>query len=580
MCLVGAERTLIGSADRVTVVSESLRRYFAERYDATAEFIPNGIPNKQRVPPGTLLTAHDLVPGKYVLFASRLTPEKGCHDLIAAFNTLDATLLAQSGMKLVIAGGTAPENYLAELRAQADPERVCFVGHLGGDELAEVFSNAYAFVLPSYIEGMSMALLEAIAYALPVLASDIPENRAVLGDFGTYCAPRNVADLRRELDRLIRSPNAAFRMSDRMARLCAPGLASSCGTLRPPVPHRYAAPPRYRCRCARQRMTLFTTAPRLLVDRLLQKFGRAAGLVLLARVLQNLNGFLLSILIVRRFGLQGAGTLVIATIAIVVLALIGTCGLPYTLARMNIDPRQRNTVGLFACMAVVPLSLPFVGALGLIVGHSHKEALVIALLALGGPFFAQTNITNALQVLLNKPGDAIIPPIGNLLGLIVAAWVSPGFVTFAAILAAFRFAAIGCAFLRLPCRRTSFRMLITHMADGARYLIADAINLGTDQAAMLILSFILSRAQLGLLGLCRQLITVSDTPGWSQIQAFYPGMVADPARNGPLLISRLRWIGIVSAASVALLTAPLGLWIYRAPGFLVLAPLLQVSTPI
>ena len=167
MCLVGAERTLIGSADRVTVVSESLRRYFAERYDATAEFIPNGIPNKQRVPPGTLLTAHDLVPGKYVLFASRLTPEKGCHDLIAAFNTLDATLLAQSGMKLVIAGGTAPENYLAELRAQADPERVCFVGHLGGDELAEVFSNAYAFVLPSYIEGMSMALLEAIAYALP-----------------------------------------------------------------------------------------------------------------------------------------------------------------------------------------------------------------------------------------------------------------------------------------------------------------------------------------------------------------------------------------------------------------------------
>jgi hypothetical protein len=123
-------------------------------------------------------------------------------------------------------------------------------------------------------------------------------------------------------------------------------------------------------------------------------------------------------------------------------------------------------------------------------------------------------------------------------------------------------------------------MLITHMADGARYLIADAINLGTDQAAMLILSFILSRAQLGLLGLCRQLITVSDTPGWSQIQAFYPGMVADPARNGPLLISRLRWIGIVSAASVALLTAPLGLWIYRAPGFLVLAPLLQVSTPI
>ena len=316
--------------------------------------------------------------------------------MIAAFNTLDATLLAQSGMKLVIAGGTAPENYLTELRAQADPERVRFVGHLGGDELAEVFSNAYAFVLPSYIEGMSMALLEAIAYALPTLASDIPENRAVLGDFGMYCAPRNVADLRRELDRLIRSPDAAFRMSDRMARprarigeqlrhVTTTCTAPLCGAPALSLPVRPSTHDLI------HNSATVVGRPAAAEVRSRRRAGPAGARPAEPEWLPSVDLDRTSLRPARR------RELVIATIAIVVLALIGTCGLPYTLARMNIDPRQRNTVGLFACMAVVPLSLPFVGALGLIVGHSHKEALVIALLALGGPFFAQTNITNACR---------------------------------------------------------------------------------------------------------------------------------------------------------------------------------------
>jgi len=65
---------------------------------------------------------------------------------------------------------------------------------------------------------------------------------------------------------------------------------------------------------------------------LAHRFGREASLVLLARVLQNANGFLLSVLIVRRFGLAAAGTLTIATIATVVIELFGTFGLTWTSA--------------------------------------------------------------------------------------------------------------------------------------------------------------------------------------------------------------------------------------------------------
>ncbi|HVJ42138.1 MAG TPA: glycosyltransferase family 4 protein [Dongiaceae bacterium] len=198
--LQAAERCVVTCADEITVVSESLRRYLRERYDRRAIHIPNGLPKKARIPAGDLLTRHGLTPGKYFLFASRLTPEKGCHDLIAAFNTLDTDI------KLAIAGGVGPADYLAQLRQRVDPRRVAFLGHLAQDELGEAFSNATAFVLPSYIEGMSMALLEAIAYRLPVLVSDIDANALVVGNNGLTFRTGDIGDLSNRLRQLAETP--------------------------------------------------------------------------------------------------------------------------------------------------------------------------------------------------------------------------------------------------------------------------------------------------------------------------------------------------------------------------------------
>nr|WP_280140574.1 glycosyltransferase family 4 protein [Methylocapsa palsarum] len=230
MSLRFAESVLAHNADQISVVSESMRRYFNERYDAPAVFIPNGSSPKQRVAPGPLLEKFGLSPNRYVFFASRLTPEKGCHDLIEAFNTLD------TDMKLVIAGerrkvnktrdvsarGEGSAEYIDSLRAQANPDRVVFVGHRTGDELAELFSNAYLFVLPSYLEGMSMALLEAMSYGVPALVSNIAENSAVVGEHGFYFEKKDVAGLRLELKRLISNPQLIERMTDILATFALP----------------------------------------------------------------------------------------------------------------------------------------------------------------------------------------------------------------------------------------------------------------------------------------------------------------------------------------------------------------------
>ena len=108
----------------------------------------------------------------------RLVPEKGLHYLIPAFAKLN------TDMKLVIAGGGAFDaDYERQLHALAD-ERVIFLGPTDREFTAELFSHAQLFVLPSDLEGMSIALLEAMNMGVPVLVSDIPENVCVVEDAG------------------------------------------------------------------------------------------------------------------------------------------------------------------------------------------------------------------------------------------------------------------------------------------------------------------------------------------------------------------------------------------------------------
>ena len=86
--------------------------------------------------------------GNYILFLGRLVPEKGCHYLLKAFETINTP------MKLVIAGDSSHSDaYVARLKQIADSE-VIFTGFARGDLLEELFSNAYAYVIPSELEGL------------------------------------------------------------------------------------------------------------------------------------------------------------------------------------------------------------------------------------------------------------------------------------------------------------------------------------------------------------------------------------------------------------------------------------------
>lgn len=165
----------------VTVNSYAMKKYYLEKYDKETAYIPNGviIPESEFEP--NFIQKFGLDRKNYILFAARLEPEKGCHTLIEAY--LKAIKETGSDLKLAIAGhkGFSVDYYNKLL--DEDSDRIKFLGYVDSHEnLAELFDNANAFVLPSSVEGMSNSLLNAMAYALPSVISDIPENLALFED--------------------------------------------------------------------------------------------------------------------------------------------------------------------------------------------------------------------------------------------------------------------------------------------------------------------------------------------------------------------------------------------------------------
>lgn len=181
------------------VVSHTLQHYFQQRYGCSTIYIPNGASTLQ-TNAWNLLDGWALQPNNYVLFLGRFSPEKNCHLLIEAFERVRTT------MKLVLAGGSSHSDaYVEELRRH-ECDRIRFLPWTSGEDLAQLLSNAALFVLPSDLEGLSLALLDAMAAGVCVLTSDIPENNEVVSGAGYTFHRGDSADLERMLDLLIRNP--------------------------------------------------------------------------------------------------------------------------------------------------------------------------------------------------------------------------------------------------------------------------------------------------------------------------------------------------------------------------------------
>lgn len=203
--LVQGERWgMLASHGRI-VISGVIRDLVRDKHGVDATLIPNGVELPSLSVGTATLDRFGLVPGRYVLLVSRLVPEKRHLDLIAAF-----ARAALPGWKLAIVGASDhPDGYVRSvLDAAGRSGDVVCTGFQRGAGLSELYAHAGLFVLPSSHEGLPIALLEALSYGLPVLASDIPANLEVGLPTEHYFALGDIPALASGIQRLAARPSA------------------------------------------------------------------------------------------------------------------------------------------------------------------------------------------------------------------------------------------------------------------------------------------------------------------------------------------------------------------------------------
>lgn len=189
------EKCAVKYADEIIVLSEGVQNYFMKTYGRKTRFIPNGVVRPQIRKADIIKQKYGLEKDSYILFLGRLVPEKGLRYLIEAFKKV------KTDKKLVIAGGSSDtEEFTNDLKKMTENDRrILFTGFIRGQELDEIYSNAYIYTLPSDLEGMPLSLLEAMSYGNCCLVSDIEECVSVVEDKALVFKKSVVTELHKKL---------------------------------------------------------------------------------------------------------------------------------------------------------------------------------------------------------------------------------------------------------------------------------------------------------------------------------------------------------------------------------------------
>ncbi len=215
---------VLRAASAVIVLSAEQARFVIGRYRVRPErvtVVPNGVPaNLARAgPAGLKARPVTAVPecgpagSLALLFVGRLSIQKNLPRL------LEAVSLMRHPAKLALVGDGPEQAALTRLAERLGLD-VTFAGRREHAELAAWYRWADVFVLSSDNEGMPLAVLEAMSFGLPVVATDVPGLRELCAADGLLVPP-DAAALAAALDTLAADPAARGKLAARSAARAA-----------------------------------------------------------------------------------------------------------------------------------------------------------------------------------------------------------------------------------------------------------------------------------------------------------------------------------------------------------------------
>lgn len=205
-------RRVCRNAAAVTANSEGLKDLALQSFgDLDIHVIPNGIEADYFKPPATR-AGRPL----NILFVGRLIRRKGVEYLLEAFSKFRG----KQDAILTIAGTgnleTALKKQTANLNISGSTR---YLGDVRGEALLAAYQSAHVFVLPSLNEGMSNALLEAMACALPVIVTDTGGTRELLSGNGILVKKKSSEEIYQALQRLCLIPELMEEMGQKSRRI-------------------------------------------------------------------------------------------------------------------------------------------------------------------------------------------------------------------------------------------------------------------------------------------------------------------------------------------------------------------------
>jgi len=145
-----------------------------------------------------------------ILFISRIIREKGIFELVEAFEKINKKV---KNSELIIAGDGKDFEELKEVVSLKKGIRL--IGYVEGKEKIKLFEESHLFCLPSYTEGLPVALLEAMLFGLPIVTTKVGGLKQFFrdGEMGYMIEPKSIREIEEKIELMLSSPERMREMS-------------------------------------------------------------------------------------------------------------------------------------------------------------------------------------------------------------------------------------------------------------------------------------------------------------------------------------------------------------------------------
>jgi len=158
------------------------------------------------------------LPEDYILCVGTLEPRKNLLTLVQAFDKARA-FFRKERCRLVLAGvkGWKMDPLFEWIRRQGLKEDVVLTGYVEDRDLPALYQGAAYLVFPSFYEGFGMPIIEAMASAIPVIASSVESHREILGEAAVFINPNDVDGLARSMKDLYQDADTRRQLVEKAA---------------------------------------------------------------------------------------------------------------------------------------------------------------------------------------------------------------------------------------------------------------------------------------------------------------------------------------------------------------------------